>query len=187
MNNKLNFNGKLDFSDIDLTAPDKVIEEILAQLPRETNEIIFGKIQPYDGPVFSYKTVGFAGMAEALGTVSQNVDIQDKLGEIGQEDYKFECFLYTSEYDKYKYRVFFVQYDVANYPVSIILDESVAESISGVNRGYVYRCDTREELEKLIYGIFGSKRIMEVMQELVRISQVKRGTKNNRKAENVVY
>lgn len=107
MNNKFDFNGKLDFNDIDLTAPDKVIEEILSQLPEETKGIILGKIQPYDGHVFSYRRPGVSGIAEALGTVDKNVDIQDTLGKIGQEIHKFECFLYTSEYEKYKYRVFF--------------------------------------------------------------------------------
>lgn len=179
MENKFSINEKLDFSHVDLTEPEKVIEEILTQLPNETNGIIFGKIQPYDGHVFSYKTVGFAGMAEALGTVARNVDIQDDLGKINQETHKFECFLYTSEYDKYKYRVFFAQYDVANYPVSIILDESVAKSISDVNRGYIYICNTREELEILIYKIFESKRILKVMQELIRINQARKDAKNN--------
>lgn len=184
MNSKFNFNEKLDFSDIDLTAPEKVIEEILSQLPEETNGIILSKIQPYSGHVFSYKRAGFSGIAGALGTVDKEVDIQEELGSIGQETHKFECFLYTPEYDKYKYRMFFVKYDVANYPVDIILDESVAKSISGPKRGYIYTCDTREELENLIYNIFGSKRIITVMQELIRINQAKKADKNNLEIEN---
>ena len=40
---KLNLNEKLEFSDIDLTAPDVVIKEVLAELPTETNGIIAGK------------------------------------------------------------------------------------------------------------------------------------------------
>ena len=35
MSIKLNLNEKLDFSDIDLTAPDIVINELLVQLPEE--------------------------------------------------------------------------------------------------------------------------------------------------------
>lgn len=175
MDNKLNFNGKLDFNDIDLTAPDKVIEEILSQLPKETNGIIFGRIQPYDGQVFSYKQIGLAGM---FATEDKQIDIQNNLGKIGEETHKFECFLYTSEYDKYKYRVFFAQYDIANYPVNIILDESVARSISRVNIGYICTCNTREELEDLIYDIFASKRMIAVMQELIRINQAKKAARS---------
>lgn len=174
MSNKFDFSGKLDFSDIDLTAPEKVIGEILSQLPEATNDIIHGKIQPYNGAVFSYKKVGIYGIAEALGTTEKTVDIQHDLGKIGQETHKFECFLYTPEYEKYKYRVFFAKYDLSNYPVSIILDESVANSISASNSGYVYTCNTREELETLIYKVFASKRIITVMQELIHINQAKK-------------
>lgn len=184
MDKKFSFGEKLDFNDIDLTAPDKVIEEILSQLPEETNGIIMGKIQPYSGHVFSYKKAGFSGIAEALGTVDKTVDIQTDLGKIGQETHKFECFLYTPEYDKYKYRVFFVKHDIANYPVDVILDESVARSISGSNSGYVHTCNTREELENLVYNIFNSKRLVAVMQELIRINQAKKIAKSNGETEN---
>lgn len=176
MSNKFNFGEKLDFTDIDLTAPDKVIEEILSHLPEETNGIILGKIQPYGGHVFSYKKTSFSGIAEALGTVEKTVDIQTDLGKIGQETHKFECYLYTPEYEKYRYRVFFVKYDTANYPVHLILDESVANSISGTNSGYVHICETRSALENLVYSIFNSKRLVAVMQELIRINQAKKAT-----------
>lgn len=178
MNRKFNFSERLDFNDIDLTAPDQVIEEILSQLPGETNNIIRGKIQPYSGPVSSYKMIKLSGIDGALEGTEQAVDIQNDLGEIGQETHKFECFLYTPEYDKYKYRVFFVKYDIANYPVDIILDESVARSIPGVKSGYIYTCNTREELETLIYNIFNSKRLITVMQELIRINQTKKSIKS---------
>lgn len=59
MNSRFNFNEKLDFSDIDLTAPEKVIEEILSQLPEETNGIILSKIQPYSGHVFHIRGRAF--------------------------------------------------------------------------------------------------------------------------------
>lgn len=176
---KLDFTGKLDFGDIDLTAPDKVIDEFLTQLPEETNGIICGKIEPYGGAVFSYKRKGLSGLSEVLGTADKKVDIQNDLGKIGQDTHKFECYLYTPEYEKYKYRLFFVKYDVAHYPVSIILDESIANSISEVNSGYIYTCNTREELENLIYKVFSSKRIIIVMQELIRINQAKREEQNN--------
>ena len=61
---KLNLNEKLDFNDIDLTAPNIVVEEILAELPTETNGIIAGQIKAYSGPVFSYKKTGLSGLGE---------------------------------------------------------------------------------------------------------------------------
>ena len=126
----------------------------------------------------SYTKTGFSSIAMAIGSVDKEVDIQSDLGKIGQETHKFECYLYTPEYDKYKYRVFFVKYDTSNYPVNIILEESVARSISSGGSGYVLSCDTREELEELMYKIFNSKKLISVMQELIRINQSKKALKD---------
>lgn len=58
--------------------------------------------------------------------------------------------------------------------MDVILDESIARSISDTLVRDVYTCNTREELENLIYNIFNSKRMVTVMQELIRINQAKR-------------
>ena len=90
MSKKLNLSGMLDFTEIDLTAPDKVVEEILAQLPEDTQSIILGSIVAYDGHVTSYTTTR-TSLAEAIGTITteKRVDIQDSLGKRGEEDKKF--------------------------------------------------------------------------------------------------
>ena len=77
MAKKLNLGEKLDFTDIDLTAPDIVINELLEQLPIETHGLICGKIQPYSGHIVSYtKKSGMTSLAVALGTVQdKEVDI----------------------------------------------------------------------------------------------------------------
>lgn len=184
MEKKLNISEKLDFNDIDLTAPEKVISEVLNQLSDETNGIICGKISNYGGHVMSYTKTGISSIAAALGNADKEVDIQSDLGKIGQDTHKFECYLYTPEYDKYKYRVFFVKYDTSNYPVSIILEESVARSISSGSSRYVVSCATREELEELIYKIFNSKKLISVMQELIRINQSKKTFNNSEMSNN---
>ena len=178
MAKKLNISERLDFNDIDLTAPEKVIEEVLTQVSEETNGIVLGKIASYSGHVMSYTQTGLSSIAAVIGaTADKEINIQKDLGKIGQESHKFECYLYTPEYEKYKYRVFFVKYDVANYPVSVILEESVARSVSGNNSGYVFTCNTKDELEDLIIKIFTSKKLISVMQELVRINQSKKASK----------
>lgn len=176
MAKKLNLGEKLDFTDIDLTAPDIVINELLEQLPTETNGLICGKIQPYNGHIMSYtKKSGMASLAVTLGTVQEKeVDIQSQLGEIGTETHKFECYLYTPEYETYRYRMFFIKYNVSTYPVTVVLEESIAKSISGTNSGYIYTCNTRDELEELIVSVLTSKRIIKVMQELIRVNQAKK-------------
>ena len=59
MEKKLNISDKLDFNDIDLTAPEKVISEILEQLKQETKDIICGRIEAYEGHVMSYTRIFF--------------------------------------------------------------------------------------------------------------------------------
>lgn len=175
MGKVLNLSGKLDFSEIDLTAPEKVVREILVQLPENTQNIISGDIIAYDGHVTSY-TTSRPSIAEVLGGVSRErrIDIQDSLGELGVVDKKFECFLYTSDYAKYKYRLFFMRYGIANYPVQFTLEESIARSIQGINSNYIVTCNNRDDVEDLVFQILTSQKVLAVMQELIRISQAKR-------------
>lgn len=177
MEKKLNIREKLDFSDIDLTPPEKVITDILEQLSEETNGLVLGKIMPYSGHVLSYKQAGLSSL-NLFGNSDKEVNIQTELGKIGQDTHKFECYLYTPEYDKYKYRVCFVKYDTSNYPVNVILEESIAKSVFAGRSEYILQCNTREELEDLIFKIFTSKKLISVMQELIRINQSKKAAKN---------
>lgn len=179
MSKDLNLSSKLDFSEIDMTAPDKVIEEILLQLPEETQGMIYGSIATYDGPVNSYTSTR-SSLAEAFATITteRHVDIQDSLGKCGEEDRKFECFLYTPMFNKYKYRIFFMKYEIANYPVQFTLEESIARSINDNNSQYIFICNNRAEVEELLVRILTSKKVLDVMQELIRIYQSKKNEGN---------
>ena len=173
MEKKLNLGEKLDFSEIDLTAPEKVIQGFLEQLSEETNNVILGNVKAYSGNVTSYVKPGYSAIKLALGQEDRRIDIQSDLGRLGTEVHKFECYLYTPEYPKYKYRVFFIKYNLANYPVSLILEESIAKSISS-GSSYIFDCENRDALESLLYRIFTSKKLISVMQEIIRINQSKK-------------
>ena len=71
-----------------------------------------------------------------------------------------------------------ISINIEYFSVNIILEESVARSISGSNSGYIMTCSTREELEELIYKVFNSKKLISVMQELIRINQSKKALKD---------
>lgn len=181
---KIDLSGKLDLSEIDLTAPDKVVEEILAQLPEETNKIVLGKITPYKGEIESYTTDSLSGaISAALATRSVEVDIQEDLGESGKASKRFECYIYTPVYEHYKYRVFFMEYGIANYPVKLVIEESVARSIFPESKGYIYICKNKQELERILVAIFTSKKMISVMQEIIWIYQAKK-TESAKPAEN---
>ena len=101
---------------------------------------------------------------------NEYVDIQKKLGKEGEIERKFECYLYTSRYSKYKYRLFFVKYGIASYPVRFTLEESIAQSIKEGN-SYIITCNNREEIEELLLKILYSKKVIGIMQELIRVYQ----------------
>lgn len=172
MSKKIDITDKLDFSEMDLTAPNKVVEEILDQLPEVTQGIVLGSVVKYDGKVVSYKEEN--AIAGVLSMTSErHISIQNDLGKIGDEERKYECFLYTSNYSKYKYRMFFMSYGVANYPVLFTLEESIAKSILGKSSSYYLTCNNRSEVETLITEILASEKVINIMQELIRIHRAK--------------
>ena len=67
-----------------------------------------------------------------------------------------------------------MKYGFAHYPVQFTLEESIARSIQGTNSNYIVTCNNREEVEELILKILTSKKILGVMQELIRIYQAKK-------------
>lgn len=178
---KINLSEKLDFNEIDLTAPEMVVKEILSQLPEQTHEIVLGGIESYSGHIRSYKRT-LTPIGEALwgGSKEQKVDIQDSLGAIGEERKKFECFLYTNIYPNYKYRLFFLNYDISIYPVSLTIEQSVARDLSrsAIDEDLFF-CWNREELENLVYEILTCERTISVIQEIIRIAQVKKQETTN--------
>lgn len=176
MNNSIDFTDKLDFSNIDLTPPDKVIKEILDKLPKLTRDIVFGAITEYDGDIVSHASGSVSSIFAALSApvVSEGyVDIQQHLGKQGAKDKKFECYLYTSVFKEYKYRMFFMKYGIANYPVQFTLEESIARDIQGSGANYVFSFNNRKEVENFLYEILNSQKVIGVMQELIWVYKAK--------------
>lgn len=172
MNNRFDFNGKIDFNDIDLTSPKKVIEGIIKDLNKATNDIIVGKVDEYIGPIHSYTDGGFNAIKIALGNASRKVDIQDKLGVVGGTSEQYEFYLKSQLYEHYKFRVCFIKFGVGNYPVEIVLEQGIVDEIFGEGENYIIMCNNKEEFEELITDIINSERVIKIMQELVRIHQV---------------
>lgn len=176
---KLDLSSRLNFDDIDLTAPDIVVKELALQIAQETNGIITANVEKYDGPVVSYVTsaglsASLSGLQAAFGTAEKKIDIQESLGKSGEKSSKYEFYLSTPAFEQYQYRICFLQYGVANYPTKVVLEQSVADEINqhGINSNYIYTCNNRKELEDLIVKIIFSKRIISIMQELIHINQI---------------
>lgn len=169
MSYDFNFDGILNYDDDQAVSPDTVVAELGNQLEKATNGFIKGVVREYDGPIESYDQMSaFASIASALGTSLVHRDIQDNLGEIGYQDYKFEFFLTTSKLEDYKYRVLFFEYGIGMYPVKIVLEQGIADEIfKKENADYVVEYATKNELENVILNILKTKKVTKVMQELI--------------------
>ena len=169
MSYDFNFDGILNYDDDQAVSPDTVIAELGNQLEKATNGFIKGVVREYNGPIESYDQMSaFASIASALGTSLVHRDIQDNLGEIGYQEYKFEFFLTTSKLEDYKYRVLFFEYGIGMYPVKIVLEQGIADEIfKKENADYVVEYATKTELENVILNILKTKKVTKVMQELI--------------------
>lgn len=74
----------LDFTEMDMTAPNKVVEEILQQLSENTNNIIHGRIEEYTGYIASYTIANPAlKLGEALASFgTENHEVEELLYKI---------------------------------------------------------------------------------------------------------
>ena len=175
MEKKFDLNGKLDFNDIDLTPPENIVKDIISHISTETKGIISGEIKPYSGHIFSYtQQSSYKSIAIALGEKDKKVDIQTTLGKQNEESYSYEFYLKTPLYEQYKYRICYMRYGIGNYPVTLVLEQSIADDVfSEINANYILKCNTREDFEDLMISIVCSKRVIAVMQEMIRINQIR--------------
>ena len=51
-----------------------------------------------------------------------------------------------------------MQYGITGYPVTVILEEGIADEINHSDEGYTYSIQNRKKYEELLTMIFGSKR-----------------------------
>ena len=169
----LDISKKLIFDNNDLTDPVKVIKEITEQIEVQTRGIVKGTIEPYDDMIFSHRKPGFAEKL-AISTAAMqgiDVDIQEKLGKEGEMPHRFEFYLSTPVFSKYRYRVCFFQFGLGYYPTTIVVERSIAEEINYGNE-YIFNCNNPDELRQLFEALISTSKSIQVMQELINIHQI---------------
>ena len=149
------------------------MEEIGYEIEKVTKGFVKGIVRKYEGHIESYDQISsFASIAAALGSSAIHKDVQDKLGSIGDDIFKFEFYLVAPKFVNYKYRVLFFEYGIGNYPVKLVLEQGIADEIFGVeNSDYIIIKDTKSELENTITNIMSSKKVIKIMQDLIVASQ----------------
>lgn len=169
---KIDLSSKLVFNEEDLTSPKIVVENLISQIKDQTNGMVFGKIDNYEGVIDSYIVPStLVKLSSLLGNETEKVDVQEELGELNKETQKFEVFLCTPVYKQYKYRICFIEFGISYYPVKVVLEQNIADEINkeGKKNSYIYSCANRSELEELIVRIIYSKKVISVMQEIMKI------------------
>ena len=143
-----NLKTDYDFSVVDSVMPDIVMSNICNELEKITKGFVVANVREYDGKIESYDTMGaMAALAASLQT-SMRVDIQDKLGVIEETSFKYEMYLTANQIENYKYRVMFVGYGIAGYPVKVVLEQDIADELNNKeDSGYIYTIDSKAEFE----------------------------------------
>lgn len=175
MGNRFDFEKTLNFDRVDLTAPDKVIAEIAAEFEQATRGLVCAKVEPYNGRLATVSKGWSTAITSAFVSSVGGDDVQKELGKQGDISHKFEFYLYTPNYTSYKFRLFFFEYGIANYPVKIVLEQGIAEFVlSSLEANYVLQKANREALENLVVRVLTSKYVLGIAQELLHVNQVQR-------------
>ncbi len=160
--------GMFSFELLDKYAPEVVIKRMLEQIEEATGGYVIGKIEKYDGPVFSY-TKNNISFSFQTALKPMEIDIQDDLGEQDKEDNRYEVFLTVKNLEHYRYRMMFVDYRTISYPVTIVMSEALAVEYSS-KRNAIFRVESMKELENMLDIIINSKTMISLIQSLINES-----------------
>lgn len=171
---KYDLKADYDFDTVNFVTPDMVMKDICNELSELTKGFVQGNVCEYDGNIESCDTLGaMSALAASLQGVMK-VDIQDKLGAIGDMNFKYELYLSANQIENYKYRILFAAYGVAAYPVKVVLEQEIADELNNKeDSGYIYTIESKEDFERLLISIFNSKTIQKVVQDLISATKRK--------------
>lgn len=154
------------FELVDKYTPETVIRNSLKQMEEATDGHVLGKIEEYQGPICSYTKKG------VLSTLSEpeEVNIQDALGEQNDERNRYEVYLTVKGLEHYKYRMMFVDYGAISYPVTIVMNETLAREYNGGRLQEKFLVKSMKDLEDMLSTIFESKAMLSLLQSLINES-----------------
>lgn len=166
-----NLKTDYDFSADDSVMPYIVMSDICNEVEKITRGFVIANVHEYNGKIESYDTIGTMAAVAASLQQTMRVDIQDKLGVIEETNFKYEMYLTASQIENYKYRVLFVGYGIAGYPVKVVLEQDIADELNNKEEAeYVYIIDSKTEFEELLVSIFNSKTMQKIIQNLITAS-----------------
>ena len=68
----------------------------------------------------------------------------------------------------------FIEYDLSVYPVTVVLEENISRQLKDkASLGYIVICKNREEFESIVVGAIKTKRVLEMMRQLLNAAENK--------------
>ncbi len=155
------------FDLVDKYTPDIVIKKSLKQIEEATKGYVAGHVEEYGGPISSYKKM--VGYEQLVSAQTEQIDIQNDLGNQNDQVHKFEVFLTVKGLEYYKYRMMFVGYGSISYPVTIVMDEKLAAVYKGrLNKTFFL--GSMQEVEEMMDLIINSDTMISFLQNLINES-----------------
>lgn len=156
------------FSPIDVEAPNKILNEQGDYLYDATDGLISAVATEYDGTIHSGKIPGISSLA-FTNIADKTFNVQDELGDIQENSFKFEFYIASPKAPDYKYRVMFFEYTISLYPVNIVLDKEIADEISADEE---ILCQTEEEFKTFLTSVLNSTKVEKVINALLSINNI---------------
>ena len=173
--------SKLNLADVDSFPPENVVKEFSDQIESVTDGMVIGRVEPYEGKIESYTIKGIAALSSL--TSEREYDIQKDLGAKGYIYSRFEFFLTAASLPSYKYRILFFEYGIGGYPVKIVLEQSIADSINKYRTSECsYKMTDRSKLEEMINRVISAPKTIEVIQDLINATKIEQSRESLKEA-----
>lgn len=164
---------KLNITDVDVKPPYLAVRDIADKIENETQGYLKCVVQAYNGSLDSYEMSVLGSLSGLLDIRKpQRHDIQEDLGPIGYEYHNFELFVTAVHLPHYKFRILLFGYGIGGYPVKVVLEERIANSIHLPS--YIVSAKNKNELNNITYKALTSPKTIEIMQDLINATLIKK-------------
>lgn len=151
--------------------PVEIVQKQCGYLSDMTRERVIARITEYEGDLdrlnimlsLQEKVEMDAGYSNII-----NYDVQNLLGDIGQEESIYEFYLTSKRTPKYKFRAFFMYHGIMLYPVTLVIEEGIAQEI---DRTEFFLAEDEDMLLEILEKILSSERIATVVNNLLKLNK----------------
>jgi len=152
-----------DFKIEKIDTPKSIVESQCGFLSKKTNDLVIAKVSEYNDSIRSH-TIIDSGNSLGNHYKPKKVYIQEALGEMTETNFKYEFFITSKNTPNYKYRVFFFEYGISPYPVTLVVDDEISDELEWVN--YEKEYDAEEAFKDALKEILNSEKIYTVVNSL---------------------